>query len=191
MKKRAFDVQRGVGLAGAPMLEQGMAEGIGEAAAGDGFLVPEQCLHAAFGHDAAAVDAGARAEVDHVLGVADGVLVVLDHHDGVALVLALAFEPGQGVQQPLGIAWVQADGGLVEDVAHALQVGAELGGNADALGLAAGEGRRGPVQAQVFEADLLEEIEPCADLREDVAGDLGLAAGELESAKQLGGILDR
>ena len=103
----------------------------------------------------------------------------------------MAFEPGEGVQQPLGVARVQADGGLVQDVAHALQIGAELGGNPDALGLAAGEGRRGPVQAQVFEAHLFEEIQPCADLREDVAGDLGLAAGELESAKQLGGILDR
>ena len=53
---------------------------------------------------------------------------------------------GQRVEQHLVVARVQADGGLVEHVAHALQVGAELRGQADALRLAAGQRRRGAVQ---------------------------------------------
>ena len=41
-------------------------------------------LRRALGHHFAAVHAGARAEVDHPIGGADGLLVVLDHEDRVA-----------------------------------------------------------------------------------------------------------
>ena len=58
------------------------------------------------------MDAGAGADVEHVIGGADGVLVVLDHDDGVAEV-AQALE---GFQQARVVALVQADRGLVEHV---------------------------------------------------------------------------
>ena len=51
----------------------------------------DQVVDRAFGDDVAAVDAGAGADVEHVIGGADGVLVVLDHDDGVAEV-AQAFQ---------------------------------------------------------------------------------------------------
>ena len=38
----------------------------------------------ALGHQVAAMASGAGAEVDHVIGAADGVFVVLDHQHGVA-----------------------------------------------------------------------------------------------------------
>ena len=62
----------------------------------------------------------------------DGVLVVFDDDQGVALVAELdeGFEKG-GV-----VAGMEADGGLVEHVEDAAEVGAELGGEADALGFA-------------------------------------------------------
>jgi len=56
----------------------------------------------------------------------DGVFVVLDHDQRVAFLLELL----QRVEQDAVVARVQADGRLVEDVAHAAQVGAELGGEA-------------------------------------------------------------
>ena len=43
------------------------------------------------------------------------------------------------------VAGVEADGWLIEDVEHAAQVGAELGGETDALGFPAGEGVAGAV----------------------------------------------
>ena len=82
-------------------------------------------------HQAAATFAGARADVDDVVGTADGVFVVFHHHQRVALV-AQAF---QGVQQNLVIAGVQTDGGLVQHIAHTLQVAAQLCGQTDALRL--------------------------------------------------------
>ena len=86
-------------------------------------------------HDLAAVDAGAGADVEHMIGGADGVLVVLDHDHGVAEV-AQALER---LQEAGVVALVQADRGLVQHIEHAGEAGADLRGEADALALAAGE----------------------------------------------------
>ena len=134
----------------------------------------DSSARAALGHQPAAALAGARADVDDVVGAADRVLVVLDHDQRVALVAQLL----QRVEQDLVVARVQADGRLVEHVADALQVAAELRREADALRLAARERRRGAVERQVAEADFLEELEPAPDLGDHVARDLGVAAGE-------------
>lgn len=85
--------------------------------------------------DVAAVLAGAGADVDDPVGDLDGVLVVLDDDERVAHVA----QPDQGLDQPVVVALVQADGRLVQDVQDADEAGADLGGQADALGLAAGE----------------------------------------------------
>ena len=68
-------------------------------------LALEHLRQRALRHHLAAVDARAGAEVDHVIGGADGVLVVLDHDHRVAEV-AQAFER---FQQPVVVALVQAD----------------------------------------------------------------------------------
>ena len=57
----------------------------------------------------------AGAEIDDVVGAADGFFVVLDDEHGVAEV-AQVFERGE---QALVVAMVQTDGGLVENVEHA------------------------------------------------------------------------
>ena len=133
-------------------------------------------LHQVFGvaraDDAAAELAGAGPEVDDVVRAPDGVLVVLDHHQRVALGLELL----QHVEQDLVVAVVQADGRLVEDVAHAAQVGAELRRQPDALRLAARERRRRAVERQVAEADLLQEVEAAVQFGDEVAGDFAFPA---------------
>ena len=98
-----------------------------------------QLVDRAGGHDFAAAHAGAGPEIDDVIGAPDGVLVVLDDHQRVAMLREL----GQRIEQHLVVARMQADGGLVEHVTHALQVGAELRREPDALRFAARErGRR-------------------------------------------------
>src|SRR5690606_9314495 len=54
----------------------------------------------------------------------------------------------------------------------------------------AGQRGGGAVQAEVPEAHFFEELEPRADLRKDVAGDPGLAAGQAEPAEQAACVLD-
>ena len=124
----------------------------------------------ALGDDLAAVHAGAGADVDDVVGLADRLLVVLDHDHGVAGV-AQVLERGE---QAVVVALVQADGRLVEDVEDAGQAAADLAGEADALALAAGEGAGVAGEGQVVEADVDQEAEALADLLQDRAGDLVL-----------------
>ena len=91
----------------------------------------------AVGDDLAAESAGAGAEVEEVVGACDHLAVVLDDHQRVAQVAELL----ERVEQPRVVARVQADRRLVEHVEHAAQAAADLAGQADALGLAAGERR--------------------------------------------------
>src|SRR5256886_13518493 len=79
---------------------------------------------------------------------------------------------------------MQADRGFVQDVAHAAQVRAELRSQADALRLAAGECRRRAVERKVGEAHLSQERKARAQLRDDVACDLGFAAGKRQAAEK-------
>ena len=55
-------------------------------------------------------------QVDHLVGAANGVFVVLDHDQRIALGTQLV----QGAEECGIVAGMQADGRLVEDIAHAL-----------------------------------------------------------------------
>ena len=98
----------------------------------------KQILDRAGHDDLAAVLTGTRADVDGPVGVPDRVLVVLDHDQRVAEVA----EPDQGLDQPVVVALVQPDRRLVEHVQDADQAGPDLGGQPDALRLAAGQRAR-------------------------------------------------
>ena len=159
----------------------------GEVLAGERSGFGHDVLRRAGGDEQAAITPGAGAEVEHVVGVADGVFVVLDDQDGVAEV-AQVFER---VEQALVVALVQADGGLVEDVEDAAEPGADLRGEADALAFASGEGGGGAVEREVVEADGVEEFEALDDLALQAVGDDGLAAGEVQGAGRGEGALER
>ena len=133
-------------------------------------------LRRAFGDDVAAQAARAGAEIENIVGVADGLFVVLDDQDGVAQV-AQSFE---SLDQAIVVALMQADGGLVENVEHAAQARADLRGQADALALAAGERGGVAVEREIVEADGAEEFEALDDLAADALGDQRLALGEVE-----------
>jgi hypothetical protein len=126
------------------------------------------------------VHTGPGPEIDHVIGGEDGRLVVLDDHDAIALVA----QGEQAREQPVVVAGVQSDRGLVEDVEHTDQARADLRREADALCLAAGEGRGGPVETQIAEADPLQERDALAHLFEDPLGHPRLRGRELEGAEE-------
>ncbi len=126
------------------------------------------------GHHLPAVAARSGTEVDHPVSLADGLLVVLDDHHRVAEVAHAL----QGVEEATVVALVEADRRLVEDVEHAHQLRADLGGEADALALAARQAARHAVERQVVEPDRDQEAETVADLAQDLVGDGPLAAAE-------------
>jgi hypothetical protein len=95
-------------------------------------------------HHLPAVHPGPEAEVDHPVGGANGLFVVLDHQDRVPQVA----HPLQRSEQAGVVPLMEPDRRLVEDVEHAHQLAADLGGQPDALALAAGEGPRGAVEVR-------------------------------------------
>ena len=133
-------------------------------------------LRRAFGDNEAAEPAGAGAEVEHVVGVADGVFVVLDDEDGVAQVA----QPHERFDQAVVVALVQADGGLVEHVENSAQARANLRCEADALAFAAGERGGIAIEREIVEADGAEEFEPLDDFAADALGDQRFAVSEVE-----------
>ena len=102
------------------------------------------------GDQFAAVVASLRAEVDDIIGRLDHVQVVLDHHDRMPVV----DQPVQAFQQPIDVGEVQTGRRLVENVqvVFAAFELAELAGELDALGFAAGENRRRVAELEVSEA---------------------------------------
>ena len=114
-----------------------------------------QPLDGALEHHLAAGRAGARAEVDDVVGDRDRLRLVLDDEHGVALVAQLQ----QQVVHPLDVVRVQADRRLVEDVGDVGERRAEVADHLGALRLAARQRARRPVEREVAQPDLHERVE--------------------------------
>jgi hypothetical protein len=115
----------------------------------------------AFGDDLAALHAGAGTEVNNVVGAAHGFLVVLDDEQGVAAV----FEELKGVEEMFVVPRMEADGWFVEDVQDAAEIGAELRGEADALGFAAAQRGDTASEFKIIEADFAKEFQALANFR--------------------------
>ncbi len=133
--------------------------------AGERALAGQDRLDRPLGHHLAAVLAGRRPEVDHVVGAADERPVVLDDEHGVAALRQVA----QQQEEAVAVLRVEADGRLVEDIEGAGQPGAQGGGEVDALGLAAGEGAGLAVQGEVVEPHPVEDLDALGQLVEQVA----------------------
>ena len=153
----------------------------GQVGPGDRVGVSQQLVVGPAVHHPPAMLAGGRPDVDDPVGVGDGVLVVLDDDQGVTQIP----QAREGFDQAAVVALVQPDGRLVEDVEHTHQAGADLGGQPDALRLAAGERPRRPPERQVVQADVEQEAQPGLDLLEHLAGDGGLAGAQGEFPEEL------
>ncbi len=148
-----------------------------EVLACDGRGSVHDLLRSAIGDEVTAVFSGSGAEVEDVVGMADGVFVVFDDEDGVAEV-AEVFE---GVDEALVVSLMEADGGFVEDVEDSAEAGADLRGEADALAFAAGQGGGGAVEGEIAEAYGVEKFEALDDLALEAVGDDAFAAGEVHA----------
>ena len=85
----------------------------------------------------------------------------------------------QRLNQPLVVALMQADGGLVENVEHAAQPRADLRGEANALALAAGERGGVAVEREIVEADGAEKLQALDNFAADALGDQRFARSEM------------
>ena len=104
------------------------------------------------------------------------VLVVLHHNDGIAQVPQVL----QGTEQLVVVPLVEPDAGLVQDVGHAHQTGADLGGQAYPLGLPAGERAGGSRQSQIIQPHIHEKLDPCPDFLQDLSAYQRLLVRQLQ-----------
>ena len=178
---RALEVQRQLLVARRALGRNRDLHSPGQVFAGQRVRVRHDFCGRALGDDLAAVHAGARADVDHVVGQADRVFVVLDHDHRVADVAQVL----ERAEQAIVVALMQADRRFVEDVHHADQAGADLAGQANPLRFAAGQGVGAAIQRQVVEADVDQELQALADFLEDLVGNFAAAPGQLQPAEVL------
>ena len=153
----------------------------GEVGTGHGVRACHDLLRRARANHLAAVLARAGAHIDHKVRRADGVLIMLDHDDGVTDVAQAL----QSLDQALVIALVQANGRLVQDIEHAHESRANLGRQADALGLAAGKRGGGAVQGKVVQANVHQKAQALQDLLDYASTDELLALAKLQRLEKL------
>src|SRR5690554_6529898 len=140
----------------------------------------------ALGYDPAAVYPRAGADIEYMVGSTDGILVMLYHDHGVAQIAQL----NEGLEQPVIVALMQTDGGLVENVHHTHQAGADLAGQAYTLSLASGKGLGAALQSEIVKADVNQKFQPGVDFVNDLLGDLALASGQGQLLKVTPGLTD-
>ena len=159
---RAADDDLALRALAAALVGVGIDASAGQVRAGDRAHRPAiSSARRALEDDVAAVLAGAGTEIDHVVGGANRLLVVLDDDDRVAEIA----QPRQRAEQLAVVALMQADRRLVEHVQHAGQVRADLRREPDALPFAARQRRGAAAERQVADADVVQEPQRAPESR--------------------------
>ncbi len=105
---------------------------------------------------------------------------MLHHQDGVSQLAQFLENP----DQPSGIAGVQPDRGLIQHVARAHQSRSETCGELDALRFSARERGRKPVERQIIQADIVQELQALSNLNQNLVRDCVLFGCQFESIEE-------
>ena len=180
VRARAKDAQKTARRL-APQRRNGNAQFAVEITRGERVRRIQEMLARAAKKQLAAQFAGARSEVEHVIGGGDGFGIVLDDEDGVSQI-AQAFE---NFDQPVRIARMQADGRLIEHVERADQLRAQRRGQLDALRLAAGKRGGEAIEREIVEPHLIQKAQPLLNLLQDSLGDGSRFRRQFERVEKL------
>ncbi len=146
----------------------------------------QQLIHIALKHDFAALGAGTRAKLDDGARFADRGFIMLDNQHRIAAFL----QGAQSAEQTLVVARMQADGRLVQNVCNAHKAGAQLRGQANALGLAAGKRVHGAPERKIIQADIFHKGQAAGDFLEQRFGNQGLFACKFAGGQPLAGAVN-
>ena len=150
---RVLDDEGGFLVQRPAIFRRGQAAPTGEVVPGEAVLVLGDLGGGALGDHGPPVHPGGGANIHQVIGGPNGVLVVFDHHDGVADVGQVP----QGLQQPFIVSLMEANGRFVQHIAAAHQPRSHLGGQTNALGFAAGKRVGRTIQSEIPKAHGLHE----------------------------------
>ena len=135
----------------------------------------QDVVERSFKHYLATESACVRPYVYYIVGSTHYVLIVLHYYHRVVKLLQLA----QHVYQPVGVAAVQSDARLVEYVDRAYERASEIGGEIDALALAAAKRVGGAVEREVAQSYVEQKLQTVVYLREQSLCYLSLVLAEL------------
>ena len=169
------------------MLRHGNARTPGEVLRRERSFDAEDVRKIALGDDLAAARAGARPQVENVIGRADRVFIVLHDDHGISEIA----QPPQRGDESIVIPLVKADAWFVEHVQAAGQAAADLRGQADALRFAPGKRAAFAIEREIAEPDLDEEVEPIGKLPPHFGGDELLLLVEHEAVEEFAGFASR
>src|SRR5207237_8413488 len=93
-------------------------------------------------------------------------------------------QSGKGVEQAQIIAWMQANGWLVQDIKYATQIGAKLRSQTNSLRFAAAQSFRGTAKREITKPDVFHENQTLADLRKQFRRDRTLVAPKSQFTNQ-------
>jgi hypothetical protein len=127
-------------------------------------------------HNVTTQPAGARAQIENIISVANGFFVVFDDEHRVAQIA----QPFQRLNQTVVVALMEADGGLVENIENAAQLRSNLGGQPNALPFAARKRCGIAIEREVIQSDGAQEFEPLGNLAANAFGNQRLALSELQ-----------
>ena len=150
----------------------GMRDAAGKIIGRQRILRAQNFLERSLRHDLAAARAGARPEIENVIGRADRFLIVLDHDDGIPEIA----QPAQRAEQPRVVALMQADARFVQHVKNAGQPGTDLRRQPDSLRFAAGKRAALAIEREIAEADLDEKLQARLNLANHFGDDRSSAA---------------
>ena len=141
----------------------------------------------AFRDHLTAMHAGSRADVQNGVRGADGFFVVFHHEHRVAQVAQVL----ERTQQARVVALMQPDGRLVEDVHDAGEPRAHLAGQTNALGFTAGQRFGTAIERQIVETHVDEKTQTVTDFLDDLVGDFGAPARDVERLEKQPGVAHR
>ena len=130
--------------------------------------------------DLASMLASTRAHVNDPIRGEDCFLVMLDDKHAVAQVAQML----ERLEQPAVVALMEPDRRLVEHVHHAGQPAADLRRESNPLRLAAGQRVRRPIERQVVEPDVVQELQARDDFLDDLVGNLRALSREDQRRKE-------
>ena len=138
-------------------------------------------------HHISSVNTCSWPQVNNPVCRAKGLLVMLHHHQGISQIPQIS----QGVNKPLVVPLVQANGGLIQNIQNTHETGTNLSGKTNTLGLTARKSGSLTLQGKVIQAHVLHKGKPVLNLLFDLAGNVVFRLCQLEIVKKLDGISHR
>ena len=139
------------------------------------------------GDHASAVLARARAKIDDAVGRVHDFSIVLHNQNGIPKVAQVV----QDLDQPRGIAMMQADGRLVQHVQRAHQPRTQRSRQLNALRLTAGERGSQAIEREIFQPYIVQVAQPVVNLLQQLVRDPGFLLRQLQLREKADGRFHR